>query len=99
MRLAWITFETHPPLLSFLEHRPETADRCVHRRFAEPYEAPKELLQDILYDPIRMSYYHDYMEAILIAISEGIDVIGCLAWSLYDNYEVFTFVPASRGNS
>lgn len=56
--------------------------------FAEPFEAQKELLQDILSDPIRVSYYHDYMEAILIAISEGIDVIGCLAWSLYDNYEV-----------
>lgn len=44
--------------------------------FAEPYEAQKTLLQDILYDPIRMSYYHDYMEAILISISEGINVIG-----------------------
>jgi hypothetical protein len=28
------------------------------------------------------------MEAILIAISEGIPVVGCLAWSFVDNYEV-----------
>ena len=35
-----------------------------------------------------MSYYRDYMEAILIAISEGTNVVGCLAWSLYDNFEV-----------
>jgi beta-glucosidase len=56
--------------------------------FGEPFEAQKTLLQDILYDPIRMSYYRDYMEAILMSISEGINVVGCLAWSLYDNYEV-----------
>ena len=56
--------------------------------FSEPYEAQKSLLQDILYDPIRMSYYRDYMKAILISISEGINVVGCLAWSFYDNFEV-----------
>ena len=56
--------------------------------FAEPFEGQKTLLQDILYDAIRASYYHDYMEAILIAISEGINVVGCLAWSFVDNFEV-----------
>jgi len=45
-------------------------------------------LQDILYDPIRSSYYHDYMRAMLMAMSEGVNVIGCLAWSFYDNFEV-----------
>ncbi|KAK3705464.1 hypothetical protein LTR37_013281 [Vermiconidia calcicola] len=55
--------------------------------FAEPYEAQKTLLKDILYDPIRVSYYRDYMEAILMAMSEGVNVVGCLAWSLYDNFE------------
>jgi hypothetical protein len=39
-----------------------------------------------LYDTIRASYYHDYMEAILMAIAEGTDVIGSLAWSFVDNY-------------
>ena len=48
--------------------------------FAEPFEAYKQLLPDILYDPIRMGYYREYMEAVLIAISEGVDVVGCLAW-------------------
>lgn len=56
--------------------------------FSEPFEFDKVLLQDILYDPIRMSYYKDYMEAILIAISEGVNVVGCLAWSFVDNFEV-----------
>lgn len=55
--------------------------------FAEPYEELKTLLPNILYDPIRMSYYHDYLEGILIAISEGVNVVGCLAWSIYDNLE------------
>lgn len=55
--------------------------------FAEPGESKKAILQDILYDPIRVSYYHDYTRAILAAMSEGVNVIGCLAWSLYDNYE------------
>ena len=45
-------------------------------------------MHDILYDTIRMSYYHDYMEAILIALSEGVNVAGSLAWSFVDNLEV-----------
>jgi beta-glucosidase/6-phospho-beta-glucosidase/beta-galactosidase len=47
----------------------------------------KQLKQDILYDPGRMTYYHNYMEAILIAISEGVNVVGCLAWAIMDNLE------------
>ena len=54
--------------------------------FAEPFESSKSLLQDILYDTVRASYYHDYMEAILMAIAEGTEVVGCLAWSFVDNY-------------
>jgi beta-glucosidase/6-phospho-beta-glucosidase/beta-galactosidase len=54
--------------------------------FSEPFESSKVLLQDILYDTVRASYYHDYMEAILLAIAEGTDVIGSLAWSFVDNY-------------
>ena len=56
--------------------------------FAEPREREKAYLQDILFDPIRSSYYHDYMRAILIALSEGVNVVGCLAWSFVDNFEV-----------
>jgi beta-glucosidase len=56
--------------------------------FAEPFEARKVLLQDILTDPVRSSYFRDYMRAILAAMSEGVNVVGCLAWSFVDNYEV-----------
>ncbi len=42
---------------------------------------------DIQYDLARASYYHDYMQAILIAISEGVNVVSCLAWSILDNLE------------
>jgi beta-glucosidase/6-phospho-beta-glucosidase/beta-galactosidase len=55
--------------------------------FAEPFEVQKTLKADILFDPIRSSYYRDYMEAILISISEGVNVVGTLAWSIVDNLE------------
>ncbi|PSN75038.1 glycoside hydrolase [Corynespora cassiicola Philippines] len=54
---------------------------------SEPFEALKENLATILIDPIRSQYYRDYLEAILIAISEGVNVVGTLAWSIYDNLE------------
>lgn len=56
--------------------------------FAEPFEADKTLLPDILFDPVRSSYFHDYMRAMLVAMSEGVNIAGCLAWSFYDNFEV-----------
>ena len=55
--------------------------------FAEPFEAQKTILADIRTDLGRSRYYREYMEAILIAISQGVDVVGCLAWSLVDNLE------------
>ena len=55
--------------------------------FAEPFEYYKTIKADILFDPIRSSYYQDYLKAILMAMSEGVNVVGCLAWSIYDNYE------------
>lgn len=55
--------------------------------WAEPYEELKTLKQDILYDPGRTMYYRNYMQAILMAISEGVNVVGCLAWSIADNLE------------
>ncbi|KAL2357019.1 glycoside hydrolase superfamily, partial [Cryomyces antarcticus] len=55
--------------------------------FAEPFEYSKTLLADIRWDPIRSQYYHDYMQGILIALSEGVNVVGCLAWSIVDNLE------------
>ncbi|KAI9705215.1 MAG: hypothetical protein M1820_005362 [Bogoriella megaspora] len=55
--------------------------------FGEPFEQLKTTLSDILLDPIRSSYYTDYMEGILIAMSEGVEVVGALAWSIFDNLE------------
>ncbi|ESZ93546.1 glycoside hydrolase family 1 protein [Sclerotinia borealis F-4128] len=55
--------------------------------FAEPFEYQKTLLSDIRTDTSRSLYYKQYMEAILLAISEGINVVGCLAWSIMDNLE------------
>lgn len=55
--------------------------------FAEPYEVYKELVPDVLTDAIRSSYYKEYMQGILMGLSEGVNVIGCLAWSFVDNLE------------
>lgn len=55
--------------------------------FAEPYEQLKTLLPDILTDPVRTGYFHDYMRAILMAMADGVKVVGCLAWSVMDNLE------------
>lgn len=59
--------------------------------FAEPFEAFKTDLPSILYDPIRSAYFRDYMEGLLMSLSEGINVLGTLAWSLVDNCEFFPF--------
>ncbi|KAL3427932.1 beta-glucosidase [Phlyctema vagabunda] len=55
--------------------------------WAEPFEHLKTLRQDILYDPGRIAYYHNYLEAVLVAIADGVNVVGCLAWSIMDNLE------------
>jgi beta-glucosidase/6-phospho-beta-glucosidase/beta-galactosidase len=55
--------------------------------WAEPFEYMKTLKQDILTDPGRTMYYRTYMQAILMAISEGVNVVGCLAWAIADNLE------------
>ena len=55
--------------------------------FSEPFEGLKSVKGDILYDLGRMSYMHDYMRAILLALSENVPIIGCIAWSFVDNFE------------
>lgn len=78
-----------PALLHYIEDtwKPPLGVVVSEFGFAEPFENMKTLLPDILYDPIRTSYYHDYMESILIALSEGVNVLGALAWSFVDNLE------------
>jgi beta-glucosidase/6-phospho-beta-glucosidase/beta-galactosidase len=55
--------------------------------FAEPFEDLKQLVGDIRFDLARTAYYRDYMQGILIAMSEGVNVVGTLAWSIVDNLE------------
>jgi beta-glucosidase/6-phospho-beta-glucosidase/beta-galactosidase len=55
--------------------------------WTEPFEQYKTAKEDILTDPGRTMYYRNYMEAILLAISEGVNVVGCLAWAIMDNLE------------
>lgn len=55
--------------------------------FAEPFEDLKQIKADILTDLARSTYYRQYLEGVLIALSEGVPIVGCLAWSIYDNLE------------
>ena len=41
-----------------------------------------------IYDPKRIAYLHDYLEQILKAKQEGIDVGGYFVWSFIDNFEL-----------
>lgn len=43
--------------------------------FPTPFEAQKTALADILYDQERVTYFADYMSGVLIAISEGVNVM------------------------
>lgn len=77
-----------PAFMSYINTTwPIPAIQVTEFGFAEPFEGSKTLLQDILWDRIRTSYFHDYMEAILISLSEGIKITGALAWSFVDNLE------------
>ncbi|KAF2165689.1 glycoside hydrolase family 1 protein [Zasmidium cellare ATCC 36951] len=87
----WLHTAT-PYLPSFLHYmqstwKPRGGIAITEFGFAEPFESRKTLLQDILYDPVRSAYYRSYMEGVLAAMSEGVRVVGTLAWSFVDNYE------------
>jgi beta-glucosidase/6-phospho-beta-glucosidase/beta-galactosidase len=66
--------------------------------FDEPFEGQQTILQNILTDPIRTSVFKDYMEAILICLSEGIQLVGVLAWSFVDNFEVSLDIFINAGD-
>lgn len=55
--------------------------------FAEPYEELRTLVSDMRCDYARTMYYRDYLYAILTAISEDVNVVGCLSWSILNNLE------------
>ena len=83
-RASWLHKATDwvPIFLHYIQDtwKPAGGIAITEFGFAEPFENEKTQLADILYDPIRTSYFHDYMEGILIALSEGVNVIGCTAW-------------------
>lgn len=53
----------------------------------EPYESLRTDLQSIVIDPLRSRYYKEYLQSILMAMAEGVNVVGTLAWSIFDNFE------------
>ncbi|KAL0258016.1 hypothetical protein SLS55_007187 [Diplodia seriata] len=55
--------------------------------FTEPFEHDKKLLGDIRTDLARTRYYREYVEAVLLAMSQGVKVVGLLAWTVADNLE------------
>lgn len=65
--------------------------------WAEPFAYYRPTLPDQLYDIDRWAYYTGYVEATLIAISEGVNVKGLLAWTLADNFEWKTGFQAKFG--
>ena len=78
-----------PRLLHYIQDtwKPSGGVAVTEFGFAEPFEELKTIRADILFDPIRSWYYHDYLEGMLVALSEGVNVVGCLAWSIVDNLE------------
>ncbi|KAF2085371.1 glycoside hydrolase family 1 protein [Saccharata proteae CBS 121410] len=78
-----------PALLRYIQDTWKPAGGIVVSEFgfAEPFEELKTLEADIRFDPVRSAYYVRYLEAVLMAIAEGVDVRGCLAWSIVDNLE------------
>ena len=64
-----------------------TAIAITEFGFSVPFEGMKTIKADILSDLPRRMYYKEYLEGVLIALSEGVPIVGCLAWSLIDNLE------------
>jgi beta-glucosidase/6-phospho-beta-glucosidase/beta-galactosidase len=88
---AWLHKATEwvPVFLHYIQNKWKPAGGIAISEFGftEPFEYYKTLRQDILTDPIRTLYYQDYVKALLLAISEGVNVVGALAWSIADNLE------------
>ncbi|KAF2715657.1 glycoside hydrolase family 1 protein [Pleomassaria siparia CBS 279.74] len=78
-----------PAFLHYMQDtwKPKGGVAITEFGMSEPYEELRTDLASILIDPLRSAYYRDYLSAILIALSEGVNVVGTLAWSIYDNME------------
>lgn len=78
-----------PPMLHYVQDtwKPKGGIVISEFGFTEPFEAHKTSVGDIRTDPIRSSYYVEYLQGILMALSEGVDVRGAIAWTIFDNME------------
>ncbi|OCL06029.1 glycoside hydrolase family 1 protein [Glonium stellatum] len=88
---AWLNWATDW-VPAFLRHvqatwKPRGGIAVSEFGFAEPFEALKSRPEDVAFDPVRAAYYRAYLEGVLMAVGEGVRVVGCLAWSIFDNLE------------
>lgn len=60
-------------------------------------EGCETLELDMLTGQVRGDYYRGYMEVILLGLSEGVNLIGMLAWSFVDNLEWLSGVSVKFG--
>ncbi|KAI9734854.1 MAG: hypothetical protein M1834_001933 [Cirrosporium novae-zelandiae] len=88
---AWLHKATEwvPIFLRHIQDTWKPANGIVISEFGltEPFEYYKTSRADILTDPQRTAYYQDYVHAMLMAIADGVNLVGALAWSIADNLE------------
>ncbi|KAK7704631.1 hypothetical protein SLS64_008395 [Diaporthe eres] len=88
---SWLTYSTDwvPTMLKTYQEMFKPAGGIVVSEFGmpEPYESLRTGLQSIVIDPLRSRYYREYLQSILMAMAEGVNVVGTLAWSVFDNFE------------
>ncbi|KAI3400687.1 hypothetical protein diail_2399 [Diaporthe ilicicola] len=88
---SWLQYGTDwvPAMLKTYQDMFKPAGGIVISEFGlpEPYESSRTDLHSIVIDPLRSRYYREYMQSILMAMAEGINVVGTLAWSILDNFE------------
>nr|AVH87207.1 beta-glucosidase [Valsa mali] len=67
--------------------RPEGGIILSEFGLPEPYENLRTDILSVVIDPLRSRYYREYLQSILMALAEGINVVGTISWSIFDNFE------------
>ncbi|KAJ8067512.1 hypothetical protein OCU04_004855 [Sclerotinia nivalis] len=90
-----------PAFLHFIadKWKPKGGIAITEFGFAGPFEGAKMNKADTVFDSIRSSHCKEYVEGILIALSEGVNIAGCLAWSILDIWNGVQGMGASLGYS